>query len=726
LGLILCLLGMIILRENFRQRINRITGFMMFFAGMGPIFGAFGLLLASTPASALNLEPFRKVFLIWEFFFPQMLLFSFFFPREIPWIKRHPVAVALLFVPHVVHFLLVLSFSGPDQVRTLINLQALSDRFGLIVQPVVLLLGFFLSLLSLIYEFHANFFALVNLIYIIAAVLLMHWSYRKLDQPRQKKRVGFVIWGIRASMAFYAVAFLLPNLNLIKTSATLGYLMTTAALLTGAGSIAWAIIRYQFMDVRLIIRRGLVFSVASAILVGLYLYVYNVGKQTFADVFPSDLPVLEILFIIAAMLLFQPILSLLERLIENWFMKDRTDYRNVIQELSHDLMITLDRTGLELKIAATLKEAMDIEQTGLLWRRPDGSFGLSDLKDDRYTFAADADWIRVLSDAKKPLGFEELSRLSDPESMLNRLKKLNPYILVPFLTRDGLVGILTIGEKTHRTRFTAEDLTVLSVLANQAAIAVENIRLHSETLEKQRIEEDLKLARDIQKNLLPRSCPRGDRFEFAGYNLPSREVGGDYYDFIPVADGKIGVVIGDISGKGIPAAILMSNLQATFRISAAHAVSPSEAMRIVNNQIVQTTSVEKFATVFYGVFDPSRYAFQYTNAGHNCPVYRHAEGGVTFLREGGLVVGVMEDVKYRSKQVTLIPGDVLVFYTDGVTEARNSDDEEFGEPRLLHAMERPGNGSAQSILDSVLDAVHDFSASDFLHDDLTLVVLKVK
>ncbi len=726
LGLILCLLGMIILRENFRQRINRITGLMMFFAGMGPIFGAFGLLLASTPASALNLEPFRKVFLVWEFFFPQLLLFSFYFPKEIGWIKKRSIVAGLLFVPHIVHFLLVLSFSSPDQVRNLINLQALSDRFGLVVQPLVLLLGFFLSLLSLIYEFHTNFFALVNLFYILAAVFLMLWSYRKLDQPRQKKQVGSVIWGIRASMAFYAVAFLLPRLHLIKTSATLGYLLTTAALITGAGSIAWAIIRYQFMDVRLIIRRGLVFSVASAVLVGLYLYVYNVGKKSFANVFPANLPVLEIFFIVAAMLLFQPILSLLERLIEGWFMKDRTDYRNVIQELSHDIMTTLDQGGLELKIAATLKDAMGIAQIGLLWTRPDGSFGFSGPGADRAGFRGDADWIHVLKEAGKPIGFEELSRLADPDSLPDRLKRMNPFILVPLSTRDTLAGILIVGEKTNRMRFTAEDITVLSVLANQAAIAVENIDLHSEMLEKQRIEEDIKLARDIQTNLLPRSCPRGDRFEFAGYNLPSREVGGDYYDFIPIADGKIGVVIGDISGKGIPAAILMSNLQATFRVSAVHAASPSEAMRIVNNQIVQTTAVEKFATVFYGVFDPKRFLFHYTNAGHNCPVYRHIEGGITFLREGGLVVGVMENAQYRSKQIALIPGDTLLFYTDGVTEARNGDDEEFGENRMIAAMERPGNGSAQSILDSVLDAVHDFSVTDSLPDDLTLVVLKVK
>ncbi len=725
LGLILLLLGLIIFKENFRQRINRVTGMMMFFAGMGPIFGAFGLLLVTSEASGINLEPFRRIFLVWEFFFPQMLLFSFYFPRVIPWVKRHRYITYLIFIPHVVHFLLILSFSSPEQVRMVINLQALSERFGLIVQPLVLLIGFFLSLLALIYEFHTNFFALINLVYIVSAIFFMFWGYRMLDHPRMKKQVGFVLLGICISMALYAIAFLLPRLKLIQTPPTMVYLLTTLALLIGAVSIAWAIIRYQFMDVRLIIRRGLIFSVASAVLIGFYLYIYNYSKKVFSSVFSPQLPVLEILFIIMAMLLFQPILSLIERLIESLFMKDKTDYRNVIQELSDNIMTTLDTAALELKMGATLKDTMGVEQIGLLSYRPDGSYALAG-GEGKLVFNPHEEWIEVLKQAKKPLGFEELSRLVGDGQSLSRLKTMNPYILVPFLYQGNLVGILTVGEKMSKNRYNAEDMTVLSVLANQAAIAVENARLHRETLEKQRMEEDLKLAHEIQKNLLPRASPKGPRFEFAGYNLPSREVGGDYYDFLPLAGGKIGVVIGDISGKGIPAAILMSNLQATFRISAVHASSPAEAMYIVNNQITQTTSVEKFATVFYGVFDPATYSFAYTNAGHNCPIHRHIEGKYSMLKEGGLVIGVMENVLYRSKQIALVPGDILVFYTDGVTEARNREEEEFGEDRLMQAMEGPSTISAQSVLDSILDAVKDFSSDDFQPDDLTLVVLKVK
>jgi hypothetical protein len=140
LGVILLLLGLVILKENFHQRINRITGVMMFFAGTGPIFAAFGLLLQISTSTQFSLEPFRKIFLVWEFFFPQMLLFAFVFPKEYPWPKRHPCLTYLIFIPHLVHFLLVLSFSSTEQVLTLINLKAISDRFGLIAQPAIIFL----------------------------------------------------------------------------------------------------------------------------------------------------------------------------------------------------------------------------------------------------------------------------------------------------------------------------------------------------------------------------------------------------------------------------------------------------------------------------------------------------------------------------------------------------------------------------------------------------------
>jgi sigma-B regulation protein RsbU (phosphoserine phosphatase) len=274
-------------------------------------------------------------------------------------------------------------------------------------------------------------------------------------------------------------------------------------------------------------------------------------------------------------------------------------------------------------------------------------------------------------------------------------------------------------------RFNTEDITILSVLSNQAAIAMENARLYKDTIEKQRMEEELSLAREIQKHLLPTITPSTDGFELAGYNLPSKEVGGDYYDFIPLENKRIGIAIGDISGKGIPAALLMSNLQAALRISASRASSTHDVIHQLNHHITRTTSPEKYATFFYGVFDIRNQSLEYTNAGHNYPILFHRSGKQTLLREGGVIIGVLEDAQYVTQRVKLSAGDFIILYTDGVTEALNQADQEFGESRLAQAAERAAHQTAQSILDYILESVIDFTHGHLQADDLTLVVMKV-
>lgn len=697
----------------------------MFLAGMGPIFGAFGILLESSPVTSIDLKYLGQLFLIWEFFFPQMLLFAMVFPKEIKWAKLHPRLVYGIFLPHIIHFLLMVSFSNPGQIESLINLQALSDRFGFIIQPVTILLGLILSLMSLIYQIHTNFFALINLIYILTAISLMVWGYRKLNNPRLKKQVGLVLWGIRASVGLYAIAFIFPKLNIFHTTTTVTHLLTSMALLIGAGSIAWAIIKYQFFDIRLIIRRGLIFSLVSAVLIGFYLIIYGEGKKLITDLFGIRIPILEILFIILALLFFQPILSSFEKLIEKLFMRDRMDYRNVLKELSQEIITTLDIFKLRQKMISTLKQVMSLEIAELFLSDNDGNLIIPGNEQDIWLNSDDS-CIQILKQEKNPIGFDELSVRVVNDSELEKLRALGAYLLIPFVYREKLIGILVLGEKISKTNFSTEDMTILSVLSNHASIAIENARLHQEMIEKQHMKEELGFAKEIQKNLLPNPTFTNDFFDLAGYNLPSKEVGGDYYDFIPLGEGKTGIAIGDISGKGIPAAILMSNLQAALRISAAKTTIPQDVMRQVNIHITQTTSSEKFATFFYSIYDSRNRILEYTNAGHNFPILCDHEGSTTLLQEGGLIIGVMEGALYKTDRVSLKVNDFLVLYTDGITEALNPHDEEFGESRLVQTIQKSKHLSANSIIDSILEAVVDFSQGYMQTDDLTLVVLKVK
>ena len=259
---------------------------------------------------------------------------------------------------------------------------------------------------------------------------------------------------------------------------------------------------------------------------------------------------------------------------------------------------------------------------------------------------------------------------------------------------------------------------------------VENAWLHEERLEQERIREELTVAREIQQTLLPDRFPRGPSFEISAINLPSREIGGDYFDFLvtpPDEEEKIEkvlMVVGDVSGKGTPAALLMASLQATLR--AIYETQPELAVAAgkVNTVIYRSTSAEKFITLFLAEYDLPGQLLTYVNAGHNFPILTRTSGEQLALEEGGLLVGVIENAAYDEGRVKIEPGDVLTIYTDGVTEALNQRDEEFGEERLRGILRDRSYLAAREIRDEIYREVLSFTGDRSQSDDLTLVILK--
>ena len=340
-------------------------------------------------------------------------------------------------------------------------------------------------------------------------------------------------------------------------------------------------------------------------------------------------------------------------------------------------------------------------------------------------FFKNGDFINIMRKLETPIGYDEIrSQISD-EAETELLNKLNSYLLMPLSHRRNLNGVLCLGNKLTRTTFSAEDATLLNMLSDQIAIAIENIELYGEKLIKQRIEEEISVAREIQQMLLPNSLPTGKQFEISAMNISSKEVGGDYYDFVQFDERRIGIAIGDIAGKGIPGAILMSNLQAAFRASAWQHRDPVQVMEKINNQIVRTTSADKYATFFYGIFDTHKLTFTFTNAGHNFPIIKRETGDHCFLSGGGLIIGVQSDFKYESTTVKLKPGDTIVFYTDGITEALNLDVEEFGEQKLINIVLNFPFRTAEELRDHIYEEMMQFTQGTSQYDDLTLIVLRI-
>ncbi|MFY9802411.1 MAG: GAF domain-containing SpoIIE family protein phosphatase [Candidatus Acidiferrales bacterium] len=298
-------------------------------------------------------------------------------------------------------------------------------------------------------------------------------------------------------------------------------------------------------------------------------------------------------------------------------------------------------------------------------------------------------------------------------------------LCLPIRSKSGeTIGVLQLLNKKTGA-FTSADENLLRAISDHVALALENAQLHRDLLHKQRMERDLALARSIQLGLLPERPPALAGFDIGVSHRPSLEVGGDYYDFIPLAPDTILTVVADVEGKGVGSAMVMANLQATLHALLAHLHSLERLVESLNDMMLADTRGQKFMTMFLGLLDQPHRTLHYVNAGHVQPAVVRVNGEVEYLTEGGMVVGLFAGVRYERGHVKLHRGDVVVFCTDGITEANNSSEEEYGSQRLVELVARNRELPAQEIVQSVLTEVDLFSRGGTHEDDRVILVLKV-
>jgi sigma-B regulation protein RsbU (phosphoserine phosphatase) len=289
-------------------------------------------------------------------------------------------------------------------------------------------------------------------------------------------------------------------------------------------------------------------------------------------------------------------------------------------------------------------------------------------------------------------------------------------------TRDSVIGLVYVDSLQHAHSFSEDDLRVLTALANVAAAKIENVRLLEESLEKRRMEEDMRMAAEIQTGLLPREAPQVPGWDLAGCNRPCRTVGGDYYDFA-LEDGRLLIALGDVSGKGTGAALLMTVLRAAVR---AHWTESwlADGVARINRTVCQNVPSSKYVTFFLAALEPALGRLTFVNAGHNPPLLVRADGSLQRLEDGGLVLGMFENIVYTQGSVCLEKGDTLVIYSDGVTETWSPQGDEFGEEKLVELVTGSRSLGAAALQDAVLRELERFEAGARATDDRTLVVLK--
>ncbi len=323
-------------------------------------------------------------------------------------------------------------------------------------------------------------------------------------------------------------------------------------------------------------------------------------------------------------------------------------------------------------------------------------------------------------------GAIEVDKLQLNSPALRRLKEAGVRIAIPLVSQGELVGLLNLGPRRSEQEYSADDRGLLNTLAAQAAPAVRVAQMvreqQSAALERERVENELRVARLIQQTLLPKELPNLAGWALTSYYQPAREVGGDFYDFIYFDDGRLGLVIGDVTDKGVPAALVMATTRSVLRAAAQRLISPSQVLERANDALYPDIPAKMFVTCFYAILDPVTGRLHYANAGHDLP-YRRSKDGVTELRATGMPLGLMPGMTYEEKETVLEPGESILFYSDGLVEAHSTTREMFGFP---YTMQLVGEYSdASTLIDFLLNKLRVFTGENWeQEDDVTMVTLQ--
>ena len=306
---------------------------------------------------------------------------------------------------------------------------------------------------------------------------------------------------------------------------------------------------------------------------------------------------------------------------------------------------------------------------------------------------------------------------------VNARDRTRSEMVAPIISNDEVIGCFDL-ESDELNAYSNDDLEVLMLLASQVAIIIEKVMLHEQLIEKKRLQGQLEVARQVQLELLPAHDPELPGYDISAYNFPTEEVSGDYYDWVRIYDDELGIVIADVSGKGVPAAILMAFLRSSLRAATHIGYATNVSLAKVNYLLWESIERNQFVTAFHAILDASNRTLSYSNAGHNPPLLLNSKGEASFIEYGEQPLGMFPDTRYHQYHLLLEPGDIMVLYTDGVTEASNPDGVEFGRDRLVQAVKDNYARPARELIASLEMAVLEWTANRGATDDVTFFVIK--
>lgn len=514
-------------------------------------------------------------------------------------------------------------------------------------------------------------------------------------------------------------------------------------------TLAYIIVVYRAMDIRVVVRQGLQYTLARkgvAVLQGLLTasLVLTIAAQL-TQPHPASLAEgLIVALGILAVLLMRRGAARLAKWIDRRFFRDSYNTEQLMMELSEQVRTIVETGSLLETVARRVSESLHVPRVAVLLQEENSyrlAYALGYEGAAGIEFPESSATVRQLREAKQPTRVY----LDDANNWVNReaevgsgergaLAKLQSELLVPLLAVGRLLGFISLSQKRSEEPYSRTDLQLLGSLAAQTGLALENARLTSavaeEAAQREAMKREVEIARQVQERLFPQHPPVVPGLDYCGVCRPARGVGGDYYDFLLLPGGELGIAVADVSGKGISAALMMASLQASLRGQTMQGPEGLAALvERVNRLVYEVSSPERYATFFFAQYEPGSHALTYVNAGHNPPMLLRPRGGqwtVQRLEVGGTVVGLLPQCEYSQDSLQLHAGDVLVAFTDGISEAMNLADEEWGEEQLLETLKQCDGKSAAETVACVIAAADQFTAGAKQYDDMTVVVMKVE
>ncbi len=498
-------------------------------------------------------------------------------------------------------------------------------------------------------------------------------------------------------------------------------------------SFGYSIFRYRLMDIEIIIKKSMVYT-ATTVTLGLcyigILMILNAMIRSAWSGMPDD-RIVHTGSLIMAALIFMPVKNYFQGVVDKKFFRDRYNYQKALLEFSKELPGLSGLEQIVQQVIASVRKTMHIESVSLVLFNNGEESGVfhndGSLPESCLKLAELEQLILLLQKSQNAQLLYEvaLQELPLPDNEKSLIRSCRIVAAVPMIKSGRLSGALFLGPKQSERTFSSEDIDLLLTVANQTAIAIENALLMKREIDRTRYENELQVARRIQQSLLPQEQPLIDSLDIAGIAIPAYSVGGDYFDYVRLDEHRLLISIGDVSGKGVSAALYMSKIQGMIQIASQLYSSPKNILTEVNQWMYRSMDRQSFVTIVLGLIDIKKKSITICRAGHN-PVIAVREGNICVIQCKGIGIGLTDSSAFTAhlEEYTrpLETGNHYVFYTDGVTEAMNANYEEYGEERLFEIIRKPWADSMQ-LLESVLQSVRDFKGEAEQHDDMTMVVI---